>query len=1111
MKRHAFWGWSLGLALAASHAARADGLTDIGTLGGSYSNATDNNQAGQVVGYASDASNQGRAILWDPTNGMVELGTLGGSYSSASAINDADPVQVIGTSSTATGEQHAFLWDPVNGMVDLGTLGGNYSHAKAINDAGQVVGVSYTSSGVSHAFLWDSVNGMQDLGAIGTAGNSVAEDINEAGQVVGYSYPYAFLWDPSNGMQSLGSLGGSFSEAVAINDAGQVVGQSRVYGGNSHAFLWDATNGMQDLGTLGGISSHARCINEAGQVAGSWSDYSYNSATFLWDPTNGMQNLGALAGGTSSYPNDINELGQVIGTSATHCGYMGFVWDAMKGMQALPTFGGAYGFGNTINDAGQIAGSAYLTDDSSWHAFVGDANDLGSVPVAPVPDMIDLGTLGGTSSNATAVNDFDQVVGQAYTASWNSHAFLWDEANGMQDLGTLGGSHSSASDINNAGQVVGSAQTSSYSNHAFLWDAVNGMQDLGTLGGSYSSPYAVNDNGLVVGLSQASDGAPHAFVWDAVNGMQDLGTPGVYSYAFDVNEAGQVLVYENSRAFVWDAVNGRQDLGMLSGSSYSYPVDINELGQVVGSSDYGGWIWDSVNGMQSLGSLGGYGSYPQAINDLGQVVGYEYDYNYYSRAFIWDSVNGVQDLGHYCNGYSSDAYDINNDGQVIGTSWDYYGMSLWVWSESDGFQPLGNLGSSSGGGVYDISETGRIVGYSTVDNNYNYHAFTLQVATNEPPVAECVAVQLTQIGSLAQASFSGATSTDLEDDQAGIPLTFAWVISDAATAAVVLEASGEQLNEYLAYGDYDVTLTVTDSGGASDTCTTQLSIDPALLAIFECEQTEVNFCVGDADSGSDDDSSADADNSEWTSDRVKVRGTIGLPMGVDHSELEATALVVLDVAGVDFLGVGSAPILFDVYGSGDRHWKYEDDTAALGVTRFEIDWKGARFKYRGKDVPVELESQLITSTETVLRMDYSVTGAGGPFTVDIDGTVLDVDASGVVTSGDLPAEAIEVKKVGKKVTITLPFALIETSTVTLGGSLSETVFVADHYTNSLGRFKLEAESGSILAAGADTTPRTTSLMIGVGGPLYPGICDSSPDDLRVHSRKWRTIHHKADH
>ena len=56
--------------------------------------------------------------------------------------------------------------------------------------------------------------------------------------------------------------------------------------------------------------------------------------------------------------------------------------------------------------------------------------------------MIDLGTLGGASSGAEAVNDSGQVVGGSQTASGANHAFLWTQAGGMVDLGTLGGTFS---------------------------------------------------------------------------------------------------------------------------------------------------------------------------------------------------------------------------------------------------------------------------------------------------------------------------------------------------------------------------------------------------------------------------------------------------------------------------------------------------------------------------------------------------------------------------------------------------------------------------------------------------------------------------------------------
>ena len=68
--------------------------------------------------------------------------------------------------------------------------------------------------------------------------------------------------------------------------------------------------------------------------------------------------------------------------------------------------------------------------------------------------MIDLGTLGGDGSGASAINERAQVVGTSTTASGDRHPFLWQ--NGiMTGLEILGGPFSPAADINERGQIVG--------------------------------------------------------------------------------------------------------------------------------------------------------------------------------------------------------------------------------------------------------------------------------------------------------------------------------------------------------------------------------------------------------------------------------------------------------------------------------------------------------------------------------------------------------------------------------------------------------------------------------------------------------------------------------
>jgi probable HAF family extracellular repeat protein len=379
----------------------------------------------------------------------------------------------------------------------------------------------------------------------------------------------------------LGALGGTDSLGWGINASGQVTGYAGTPGIAINAFLWNpttpnsASGTLHDLGSLGGSFAWGIGINATGQVAGiSATTEDVAEHATLWNPAT---------------PN---------GTSGT--------------LHDLGTLGGTYSQGTGINDSGQVTGYSDTTDDATYHAFTWKPTTPGSASGT----MHDLGTLGGSGSFGWDINASGQVAGYSDTTDdVATHAFLWKPAmpNGvsgtMHDLGSLGGTESEGSGINDSGQVTGSSLTNGDEDyHAFLWTPTTPggtsgtMQDLGTLGGPDSYGYNVSAGGQVVGASRVPPHVSdylHAFLYRSGSGMVDLNTlidplsGWELLDASEINEAGQItgqgLIAGEYHAFLLTPTLLGDFNGDGTVDAADYVVWRKGLGTTYTQSDYTVW------------------------------------------------------------------------------------------------------------------------------------------------------------------------------------------------------------------------------------------------------------------------------------------------------------------------------------------------------------------------------------------------------------------------------------------------------------------------------------------------------------------------------------------
>jgi probable HAF family extracellular repeat protein len=260
-------------------------------------------------------------------------------------------------------------------------------------------------------------------------------------------------------------------------------------------------------------------------------------------------------------------------------------------------------FGRSINDAGYVAGWATISTpgtppsghESDYRDNVSiynpSTNKVGGVGLAgPVNQVV---------GRDAFINNLNHLVVSGVSSDPTPNAPLFYNGSTFQSMGKFNGlTYTVPLSINDNDLVLGTARPGLSAQGAvpWMWTPQGGYSTLPLpTGTSQAAVLAVNNHDVFAGnVLDAATGRGHAATWNLSGGYTDLLPDVFFSYASDINDAGQVVGTFNEadgirHGFLWRDGN-LTDLGSFS------PSEISNSGIILGfalgeSSNFKSAVW----------------------------------------------------------------------------------------------------------------------------------------------------------------------------------------------------------------------------------------------------------------------------------------------------------------------------------------------------------------------------------------------------------------------------------------------------------------------------------------------------------------------------------------